>query len=209
MNIIVLANARQKDELMAQLEVLPSNFVWQTGPDVPDDITVGDTCIDLLFDNTPGRLLKWQQLNPSLLVINAVSAPSDRVMFPYVRINGWNTFLKRSVIEATAPDDLKEKTTNLFSLFNKRVEWTSDIPGFLSLRIVASIINEAYFALEERVSTKEEIDTAMRMGTNYPYGPFEWSREIGIKNIYNLLKHLGKEEKGYQPAALLKQEAGN
>jgi 3-hydroxybutyryl-CoA dehydrogenase len=209
MNIVVLANARQKDELMAQLQVVPSNFVWRTGPDVPVDIMAGDTCIDLLFDNAPDRLRKWQQLNPSLLVINAWSAPSDGVMFPYVRINGWNTFLKRSVVEATAPDDLKEKTTALFSVFEKRVEWISDMPGFLSLRIVASIINEAYFALEEQVSTKEEIDTAMRMGTNYPYGPFEWSREIGVKNIYSLLKHLGEEEKRYQPAALLKQEAGN
>jgi 3-hydroxybutyryl-CoA dehydrogenase len=209
MNIIVLANARQKDELMAQQRVVPSNFAWRTGPDVPDDIMIGDTCIDLLFDNAPGRLRKWQQLNPSLLVINAVPAPSGEVMFPYVRINGWNTFLKRSVIEATAPDDLKEKTTALFSLFNKKIEWTSDIAGFLSLRVVTSIINEAYFALEEQVSTKEEIDTAMRTGTNYPYGPFEWSREIGVKNIYNLLKHLSREEKRYRPAALLKQEAGD
>jgi 3-hydroxybutyryl-CoA dehydrogenase len=209
MKIVVLANARQKDELMAQQQVVPSNLVWRTEPDIPDDIKNDDACIDLLFDNAPDRLRKWQQLNPSVLVINAVSIPSVGVMFPYVRINGWNTFLKRSVIEATAPEDLKEKTTNLFSVFNKKIEWTSDMPGFLSLRIVASIINEAYFALEERVSTKEEIDTAMRLGTNYPYGPFEWSREIGIKNIYNLLKHLGEEEKRYQPAALLKQEAGN
>ncbi|HET6995199.1 MAG TPA: 3-hydroxyacyl-CoA dehydrogenase family protein [Chitinophagaceae bacterium] len=209
MKIVVLANAGQKDELMAQQNVVPSNLVWRTEPDVPDDIRGDDTCIDLLFDNTPDRLRKWQQLNPSLLVINAVSAVPGVAMFPHVCINGWNTFLKRSVIEATAPEDLKEKTTALFSLFNKKIEWTSGIPGFLSLRIVASIINEAYFALEQQVSTKEEIDTAMRLGTNYPYGPFEWSREIGIKNIYNLLKNLGEEEKRYQPAALLKQEAGN
>jgi 3-hydroxybutyryl-CoA dehydrogenase len=209
MKIIVVANARQKDELMAQQEVVPSNFDWRTGPDVPGDIMDGDICIDLLYDNTSGRLRAWQQFNPSLLVINAVPGPSGETGFPYVRINGWNTFLKRSIIEAIAPDDLKEKTTALFSLFNKKIEWTSNIAGFLSVRIVASIINEAYFALQERVSTKQEIDTAMRLGTNYPYGPFEWSREIGINNIYNLLKHLGEEENRYQPAALLKQEAGN
>ncbi len=209
MKIVVLANARQKDELMAQQPIVPSNVVWRTGPDIPENIMNDDICIDLLFDDAPDRMGKWQQLDPSLLVINAVSAPEAGTVFPYVRINGWNTFLKRTVIEATAPDGIREKATALFSVFNKKAEWTADIPGFLSLRIVASIINEAYFALEEQVSTKEEIDTAMKLGTNYPYGPFEWGREIGIKNIYNLLKHLSEEEKRYQPAALLKQEAHN
>ena len=51
-----------------------------------------------------------------------------------------------------------------------------DIPGFISARVVSMIINEAYFALEEEVSSKEEIDTAMKLGTNYPYGPFDGVR---------------------------------
>ena len=69
------------------------------------------------------------------------------------------------------------------------------------------IINEAYFTLEENVSTKEEIDIAMKLGTNYPYGPFEWSKKIGLKNIADLLKELFITEKRYQPAALLLKEA--
>jgi 3-hydroxyacyl-CoA dehydrogenase len=43
------------------------------------------------------------------------------------------------------------------------------------------IINEAYFALEDNVSTKAETDIAMKLGTNYPYGPFEWGQLIGLK----------------------------
>ena len=69
------------------------------------------------------------------------------------------------------------------------------------------IINEAYFALEEGVSTKEEIDTAMKLGTNYPYGPFEWAKKIGLKNIFQLLDKLHKTNLRYEPAALLKKEA--
>ena len=87
------------------------------------------------------------------------------------------------------------------------MEWVADITGFISLRVVASIINEAYFALEQQVSSKEEIDTAMKLGTNYPYGPFEWSEKIGLKNIYSLLRHLTVEQKRYEPAALLTKEA--
>jgi 3-hydroxybutyryl-CoA dehydrogenase len=69
------------------------------------------------------------------------------------------------------------------------------------------IVNEAFFALGESVSTMPQIDLAMKLGTNYPYGPFEWSNKIGLKNITGLLNELSKEEKRYQPAKLLLKEA--
>jgi len=68
------------------------------------------------------------------------------------------------------------------------------------------IINEAYFALGDKVSTKDEIDTAMKLGTNYPYGPFEWSRKIGLKNVYQLLSVLSKEDHRYIAAPCLEEE---
>ena len=69
------------------------------------------------------------------------------------------------------------------------------------------IINEGYFALQNNVSTKEEIDIAMKLGTNYPYGPFEWSKKIGLKNIYALLQKLSITDKRYTPSSLLTAEA--
>ena len=69
------------------------------------------------------------------------------------------------------------------------------------------IINEAYFALESNISTKEEIDIAMKLGTNYPFGPFEWSKKIGLKKIYLLLNELSKQDKRYEPSTLLTNEA--
>jgi 3-hydroxybutyryl-CoA dehydrogenase len=74
-------------------------------------------------------------------------------------------------------------------------------------RIIAMIINEAYFTLEQKVSTKEEIDLAMKLGTGYPLGPFEWSNRIGLTKVYSLLSRLNLMEPRYQPSALLKQEA--
>ena len=68
------------------------------------------------------------------------------------------------------------------------------------------IINEAYFALGEGVSSKEEIDTAMKLGTNYPMGPFEWGINIGLKNVSGLLSALAEINPRYTPAELLKQE---
>ena len=68
------------------------------------------------------------------------------------------------------------------------------------------IVNEAYFTFEAQTSTKDEIDIAMRLGTNYPKGPFEWSREIGLKNIFDLLMHLSRSDKRYRPSGAIELE---
>ena len=86
--------------------------------------------------------------------------------------------------------------------------WLPDLPGFVAPRVVCMIINEAYLALEEGVSTKAEIDTAMKLGTAYPFGPFEWAEKIGIKKVAGLLQRLALEDKRYQPAPLLLKDTG-
>ncbi len=68
------------------------------------------------------------------------------------------------------------------------------------------IINEAYYALGDGVSSKADIDIAMKLGTGYPYGPFEWSQLIGLKNINELLLQLMKLDKKYSPAPALTKE---
>lgn len=69
------------------------------------------------------------------------------------------------------------------------VETTVISCGFIFPRTVVQIINEAYFALEEGVATKEDINRAMKFGVNYPKGPFEWSegREIFVKTLLSEL----------------------
>jgi 3-hydroxybutyryl-CoA dehydrogenase len=51
----------------------------------------------------------------------------------------------------------------------------------------------------------------MKLGTNYPFGPFEWGERIGIKNVYELLtavyEHTNEER--YQVCDLLKKEAAH
>ena len=85
--------------------------------------------------------------------------------------------------------------------------FVSDIAGMVAARAIAMIINEAYFGIEDEISTKEQIDTAMKLGTNYPFGPFEWADKIGIKNITTLLVELYKTDERYKPSVLLLKEA--
>ena len=167
-----------------------------------------DAYFDLRFENTADRTALLAQLLPKLVFINSVIESLAEIDTSFIRINGWPVFLKRKTIEATcANSSLKTKAEKIAAALNKTIEWTPDIAGFVSARVVSMIINEAYFALQENVSTKEEIDVAMKLGTNYPYGPFEWSEKIDLKNIYALLKELSKTNSRYQPATLLEKEA--
>src|SRR5215210_2149450 len=60
----------------------------------------------------------------------------------------------------------------------------------IARRVISCIVNEAFLALSEGVATAEDIDQAMKLGANYPKGPFEWTEEIGASNILETLDSL-------------------
>ncbi len=62
--------------------------------------------------------------------------------------------------------------------------------GGIVARILATIVNEAASAVAEGVATPEAIDTAMRLGTNYPSGPLEWGERIGLGPVVGTLDTL-------------------
>ncbi len=71
------------------------------------------------------------------------------------------------------------------------------------------LINEAYDALFLNVASREDIDTAMTKGVNYPKGLLAWSEEIGLKTVLKRLEDLFLEygEDRYRPNPLLKRLA--
>lgn len=83
-----------------------------------------------------------------------------------------------------------------------------DRVGFVTPRVIAMIINEAYYTVQEGTASRGDIDLAMKLGTNYPYGPFEWCERIGLRNVYTLLEALHDDTKDerYKISALMKTE---
>ena len=71
-------------------------------------------------------------------------------------------------------------------------------------RILSAVINEAGFALSEGVASREDIDTAMIKGTNYPKGPLAWAEQIGHRTVRGLLRGLNAtvNDGRYEPAPL-------
>jgi 3-hydroxybutyryl-CoA dehydrogenase len=146
-------------------------------------------------------------LLPKPVVINSVIDILAETNPSFIRIAGWPTFLRGEIIEGSClTENLKKKAEDLFHQFGKRIQWLPDERGFITPRVISMIINEAYFSLAEGISTAEEIDIAMKLGTAYPYGPFEWGNKIGLQNIATLLNRLSITQKRYTPAGLLVQE---
>ena len=153
-----------------------------------------------------GRLLPGYVGLEKPVLINSVSYSLSSMQAPtnVIRINGWPGFLNRSAWEVAGKID--DAATRLFEHLDKKIIMVADEPGFISARIIAMIINEAYFATGDNVSSREEIDTAMKLGTNYPFGPFEWARAIGPGKVLELLQQLFKTDNRYEPAVLLLEE---
>src|SRR5262249_12881695 len=78
-----------------------------------------------------------------------------------------------------------------FAALGKHVECVlADPPGLVLGRILCQLVNEASFALGEGIGSAPDIDTAMRLGFNWPRGPFEWAEEIGAARIVAALDAL-------------------
>ena len=143
------------------------------------------------------------------IIINSVVATLKEINAPsnVFRINGWSGFLLRQIWEISS---YKNKNVEKLEIeLGKQLIIVPDESGFVAARVIAMIINEAYFALEDNVSTKIEIDIALKLGTNYPYGPFEWAELIGKNKICHLLQQLSLHDKKYLPSILLKEEANS
>ena len=207
MRLVVLSNEMLRGELLGNGVAPDIEITWSGDVGEFARYKDADVYVDLLFDNTKKRIELLNKFSSRPVIINFVAGTLVDINAPFIRINAWPGFLKRQVVEASyGSESLKKEAERVFNCLNKRMEWVPDVPGFITARVIAMMINEAWFALEEGVSTKEEIDTAMKLGTNYPYGPFEWGDQIGIKNVCALLDTVSKTNDRYQPASLMKKQ---
>ena len=153
---------------------------------------------DVVFDFHPTKssvktrysnFLKPVFLNTSLISLSELIDQSDFLKRDsFFGFCGLPTFVNRSVLEASVcASKSKPQLENICSQLVTDFVCVEDRVGLVTPRVICMIINEAYYTLEESIADRDDIDLAMKLGTNYPFGPFEWAKHIGIINVIELL----------------------
>jgi 3-hydroxybutyryl-CoA dehydrogenase len=108
---------------------------------------------------------------------------------------------------AATSDATFERTRLLVQAMGKTVVTSRDYPGFIVNRILIPMLNEAAYALMEGLGTAEDIDTAMKLGTNQPMGPLQLADFIGLDTVLFIAEvmHRGLGDAKYRPCPLLRQ----
>jgi 3-hydroxybutyryl-CoA dehydrogenase len=146
-------------------------------------------------------------------VCHTVSEQSKYTKYPsrLVGIGLYSTFSAAKLLEI-APSKITDENIvqNAISVLKNLGFETAKVPdrtGLVFPRILAMIINEAAQVYSEQIASKEDIDTAMKLGTNYPMGPLEWADKLGIDLVYEILAALQRDfgEDRYRPHPVLKE----
>ncbi len=193
----------------------------QSGWAMPD-AAGADVAIELHNESAPAK--------EELLVSLAASTPPDAILFTSAlatsttqaaswvsnpeRVVGFGVVppLKRDgVVELAAglltSDDAMQRAIALVEAIGQTSVVVQDGPGLVRMRTVCCLINEAASALLEGVASPADIDKAMKLGTNYPYGPLEWADYIGLDMVLGVMNGLFTEwgEDRYRPSPMLKR----
>jgi 3-hydroxybutyryl-CoA dehydrogenase len=174
-----------------------------------------DVIFDLKFDEKSDQLKYFAGLKGTPVIVCAVKQQLAKAAFDFGRrvdcvligINALPSFLQRPLGEISVLNDTeKEIATSLFQKFDWEVKFVQDRVGMVTPRIIFMIINEACYTLQEGTASMSDIDTSMKLGTNYPFGPFEWANKIGIKHVYETLEALYQDthDERYKVCPLLK-----
>ena len=161
----------------------------------------------------PGVILASNTSSISLTKIASATKRPEKV----IGMHFFNPVAMMKLVEVVrgkqTSDETMETVVWLAEKMGKTPVVVNDSPGFVSNRILCPMINEAIYTLEEGVSTKEGIDTVMRLGMAHPMGPLTLADLIGLDVVLSILEILHKDlsDDKYRPAPLLRQmvEAGD
>jgi 3-hydroxybutyryl-CoA dehydrogenase len=160
----------------------------------------------------PGAILAS---NTSSISITAIAAHTDRPD-KVVGMHFMNPVPVMKLVELirglATSDETYEAVRGAAERMGKTTVEGRDMPGFIVNRILVPYINEAVFALYEGIGSVEDIDQAMKLGTNVPMGPLTLADFIGLDTCLAIgeVLHEGLGDSKYRPCPLLRKyvEAG-
>jgi 3-hydroxybutyryl-CoA dehydrogenase len=140
----------------------------------------------------------------------ATDLADDRVQFDLAL--DYRTATRIAVAPSgTARPETVQAAIGLFQALGKKVSVIQDVPGMIVARTVAMLVDFAADAVARGVASPADIDTAMRMGVNYPLGPLEWGDRLDADWACGLLRqmHPMYPTGRYAPSQLLIRRAAS
>jgi 3-hydroxybutyryl-CoA dehydrogenase len=191
-----------------------SNFLAENVKDadlvieaVPEKIDIKKTIFEVIDQHAPEHCLFAS--NTSTMSPTEIASFTKRPE-KVIAMHFFNPVHKMPLVEIIRGLETSDKTAEAIQKaaiqMGKETVVVNEFPGFVTSRISALVGNEAFYMLQEGVGSAEEIDKAIKLGLNYPMGPFELGDLVGLDTRLNNLKYLHEKlgEK-YRPAPLLEQ----
>ncbi|ADR22214.1 hypothetical protein MATR_01440 [Marivirga tractuosa] len=217
MNILVVGDPKNQEEITAKFGEKHQIISFDDLTEITKEAFFeADVVFDFFVAEEPEALDFYEQ-RPDLTIFTnmAMSCFGNLTLFQektqntVFGFNGLPSFINRSVLECTLQDEKeKEKLNLLCGKLGTDFEIVEDRVGMVTPRIICMIINEAYYTVQEGTAERKDIDLGMKLGTNYPFGPFEWCDKIGVEKVYELLEAVydDTKEERYKICPILKKE---
>lgn len=166
------------------------------------NLTDYEVIFDLNLDEGGDRFYLYKDLDVTVVgsavkaqLANYIALFPDMVCSLY-GMNALPSFINRSKTEVST---LSGQSTDALVTVMDHLGWDMEIVedrvGMVTPRVIFMIINEAFYTLQEGTAGVKDIDLGMRLGTNYPQGPFEWLDLVGIQHVYETLVALYEDTK--------------
>jgi 3-hydroxybutyryl-CoA dehydrogenase len=215
MKILLIGEPARVEDMRARLSGNPALEIEISDGDTDEDFELYDVLFDLNFDDDPSNLPIYAALKDKPVFVNAVKLSLAEAMYSsgakikcqLFGINALPTFIAQSKWEVSLFRKFETPALEaLMKTFGVAYLPVEDRVGMVKPRIIFMIINEACYTLQEGTASIEDIDMAMKLGTNYPFGPFEWCDKIGITSVFETLAAMYEDTKDerYKICPLLK-----
>jgi len=217
MKILLVGETERTKTMRTKLALASGLEIDMSDGDSEEDFNDYDVIFDLNFDDDNSNLPIYASLKEKVVFVSAVKQSMAEAVYQHsvkvkcklFGINAIPAFANDSKWEVSLYRKFESADlTELMEQFKIDFIPVEDRVGLVKSRIIFMIINEACYTLQEGTATIEDIDLSMKLGTNYPFGPFEWCDKIGITNVFETLNAIYDDTKDerYKICPLLKHK---
>ncbi|MBN2425767.1 MAG: 3-hydroxybutyryl-CoA dehydrogenase [Calditrichaceae bacterium] len=187
-----------------------------------EDAIHGDLVIEAITENLEEKQNLWAKIdticdpdtifitNTSALSITEIASTNNR-QDKVIGMHFLNPVPKIPLVEIVRGLKTSDETYQIIKNFSETLDKTAvevfEYPGYITTRVIVPMINEAIHIVMEGVATAEHVDTAMKLGYNFPKGPLALADLIGLDELMAWMETLFRElgEAKYRPCPLLRK----